>query len=295
MGKQNVVLGRYKGMGYSKPDIVVEAEEVSNYLDLLRKQQTIEKESKNGIKDGDHLMISFSASVDGEPLKELTKQRYHLKTGQGFFYRDFEKELYGRTKGEIFSFDMILPFKNSPKGLEGEEVNFVVELHEVTEEIVPELTDEYVLALGIKDVETINQLEAYASERIYYDKMLKESASIINEVMNQVVESSKVSIDEEDILDLTNDIKSDFIKDLRAKRLDFDVYLNYNKMTETSFVDLCRQEAVGHLTEKYILDAIAEAEDISVPFELLENDIEKEQILYQEVVRFLARHNTSQD
>lgn len=165
------------------------------------------------------------------------------------------------------------------------------------EQVKPELSDDAVMGFKINGVNNINDLKEYAKNKIYYDKLIIESTSVINKIMNEIIGNSKAELKDEEIDNLKYIILEDFKKQLKSKNANIEMYLTMNNTTEEELLEHCKLEAETYLTEKAIIEEIAKIENITLKDEdeiaYLKDEEILNQLFYQKVVRFLLKENTT--
>lgn len=179
-----------------------------------------------------------------------------------------------------------------------EEINEYLNHFRVQYEVELELTDDIVRGIKINGVNNLHDLIEYAKNKIYYDKLLIESTSIVNKIMHKIIGNSKVDLKDEDIEHLKYEILADFKKQLKKENVNLGIYLSYTKKTEEELLGHCKHEAETYLIEKAIIEEIAKVENITLNNEERLAHNEKQdvvnQLLYQKVIRFLIKENTKQ-
>ncbi|CAH2213399.1 trigger factor [Tepidibacter aestuarii] len=292
-----VQLGQYKGIGLKRPDVNVKDEEINNYINKIRENYKVEVEKEGFIENGDYTTMDYDGYQDGLHIPEASGKNYHLRIGQGFFLDEFEEHLLGMRKGDTVKFDLVLPSNYQVKHLRDETIHFEVKISSVMNRVIPELTDDVVKRFKIEGINTIDELKEYAKDKIYYQKMMKESARVINEIMHKVIDGSNVELKDEEMESLKQEILEDFKNQLKGKNANLELYLSYTKKTEEEILEQCKIEAETYLIEKAIIEKIAEVENITLndeekeKYENIEEDALNE-LLYQKVIHFLLKENT---
>lgn len=284
-----IELGKYKGLEYNRPEVEVLDEEVTLFIDSLLEQHKEEKDKTGGIEKDDMVLLDFDISHDGEKVPELSRKGYNLKIGNKKFYEDFEARLYGKKAGENINFNMVLPEDDTHNPNADKSIEVDLKIQSVKESYLPELSDDLVKSFKIKAVNNIKGLKEIASKKIYYNKLLQESSSIIVQIMKNILDNSKVDLNKEEIETVREDIYKRLNEQLETQNVKLDVYLMIEGITVEEYQARCREEAVNFLTEKAVIEEIGRREDIS----LSNKEVSYDQLYYQEVVKFLLKENTT--
>lgn len=293
-----IKLGEYNKFGFERPNVTVSDDEINDYCDKIRQRYKIEVEKEGHIENGDYVVIEFVGYHNGESVPQLSSKQHHSKIGEGFLIKEFEDSILGKKKSDVVEVDIVLPEDSTIKHLIGEKVHFEIKIISVMELIIPELTDNMVRNFKIEGIDTISKLNEYAEDNIYYEKMMFESINVINKIISRIIESSTVLLEDEEVNSLKEEIFEDFKKQLEKRNSNLQIYLSYANKTEEELIKQCKLEAQTYLTEKAIIEKIAEIESITLNDEEIEkykNTEEQDflnQLLYKKVIYFLLKENT---
>ena len=150
-----VKLGDYKGLTYTETDTSVSDEEVESQINsTLTAHATPEQIKDRAVEDGDTVNIDYEGKIDGETFEGGTASGASLTIGSDSFIDGFEDGLIGVKPGEKKTLNLKFPddYKTNPD-LAGKAVVFDVTVNYIEgDDIVPELTDDFVRGLSITDV-----------------------------------------------------------------------------------------------------------------------------------------------
>ena len=99
---------------------------------------------------GDRAVIDFTGRINGETFDGGSAEDYDLDIGSGRFIPGFEEGIIGHNTGETFDLNLTFPEQYAEQ-YAGKDVVFTVTLKELKERIVPELNDDFVAGLTVKD------------------------------------------------------------------------------------------------------------------------------------------------
>ena len=150
----------------------IEAVINSNYLaDFATTEQITDRAAEMG----DAVNIDFVGSVDGVEFEGGNSggSGYDITLGSNTFIDDFEEQIAGHEPGETFDVEVTFPdpYSNNPD-LAGKDAVFVTTLHYISEEKLPELTDDFVKENLFEDTgfKTVKELQAYAEEELLFER-----------------------------------------------------------------------------------------------------------------------------
>lgn len=168
--------------------------DVEDMITKLREQKQAWKpaNANKKAKKGDQVIISFVGKKDGKEFEGGKADDLPLEIGSGRMILGFEDSIIGMKKNEEKVIDLTFPKDYQAKDLAGEDVTFDIRVHSVQSKILPELDEEFIKSLGIKD----GKKESLVTE--IKDNMVKElSRAVDNKNRNQVLESLSNAVEVE--------------------------------------------------------------------------------------------------
>lgn len=268
---QDMDLSKYVELGeYTNIEISPVLEEVSDKDVEAQMEYLFGIQAKDaGIKDravenGDVANIDFAGYLDGVAFEGGTGNS-DLEIGSGTFIPGFEEGLVGVMPGVEIDLPLTFPADYHSADLAGKEVVFKVTVNY----IIPEISDETVKALGNENYSNVAELEAFAREIVQeevdsnnYDKVVRVATNKIianttfKEVPDFLVEQQKTIV------------KEQVEYSLQGTNIDVDTYL-------TMFYGSSLEEiAEQNVKERMVIQAIANAEGITVTDEELDGELE---------------------
>ena len=176
-----VTLPQYKGVTVPAEEYTITDDELNTQISsILDQYATYDQIKDRAIEDGDVVNIDYVGSVDGEEFSggNTNGGGTLVTAGSDAYIDDFLTQIIGHTPGETFNVEVTFPdpYDNNPD-LAGKPAQFKITLNSVSEEVVPELTDEFVAELGSDDhshidddhkdsVKTVEDYRAYVREQL---------------------------------------------------------------------------------------------------------------------------------
>ncbi len=162
-----VELGTYKGLEVSVPKKQEVTEEYKqNYVDYILSQHPSYTDAPKDWKaeTGDIVNIDYVGKIDGEAFEGGSDQGFDLQLGSHRFIDGFEDGLIGAVSGETRDVELSFPDPYPPNpDLAGSPVVFTVTVNSIQKAQTPELTDEFVLMLGV-GCETVAEYDEYVTK-----------------------------------------------------------------------------------------------------------------------------------
>lgn len=167
--------------------------DLDKMLTTLQKQQAqwsdVERESKND----DQVTIDFEGSIDGEVFEGAKAEHFQIVLGSERMIPGFEAGIVGHQAGEEFPLNITFPDTYHAEHLKGKAAQFNIILKKVEEQVLPELTEEFVKIFGIESGD-LNELKNDVKKNMQreLEQVLKNMAK--SNVLSALVENNEVDI-----------------------------------------------------------------------------------------------------
>ena len=276
--KPKFELGDYSDVApeFTKPEASEDEikEEIENIASRFTKTKSIEEDRE--LAEGDVAVFDFTGKLDGEPFEGGSAENFELKIGSKQFIEGFEEQLIGMKKGEERTIKVTFPEDYQAANLAGKETEFDIKLHDIKEEVAPEIDDALAKkALG-KDDATLDELKEHAKKiivdtkvrKIYEDEL---KPKILENLIAKYDFDLPRNIVEQEIDNLTNQKAQTLSKEELEE-----VKNSKEKLDELR--ESVREDAEKSVKATFIVDELAKAENIEV------SDGEINQILYYEAL-----------
>lgn len=260
-----VTLGEYKNLKIKKPTAKVTKEEIAEEVERLRNQfaEIKVKDDKAKVEIGDTAIIDFKGYVDGKTLDGGTGENYPLEIGSHTFIPGFEEGLVGLKVNEEKELNLTFP-ENYTEDLKNKDVKFEVKINEIKTRVLPELNEDFYLDLGYEDVKTKEDFESKVEETIKTRKEAEIEDQYIEDCLSKASGNMKVDINEEIIDDEVHRMIHQFEDQLRMQGLNIEQYYEFSGMTHEKLHEQMEPEATKRIKYRYLLEKVAEVENIEV-------------------------------
>lgn len=135
----------------TKPVADVEATDVDNMIEILRKQQAKWVAVERAAESGDRVNINYTGSKDGEEFDGGKAEGSALVLGSGQMIPGFEDGIVGMSAGEEKTIDVTFPEEYHSEELKGAAVQFAIKVNAVEVQELPELNEEFFAAYGVEE------------------------------------------------------------------------------------------------------------------------------------------------
>ncbi len=236
-----VELGDYKKLGVKKEAAKVSKKEVKETIDRILKNFAEKKEVEREAKNGDEVIIDFLGKKDGVAFDGGKAEKFPLELGSKSFIPGFEEGLIGKKAGDELSLDLEFPKDYHAKDLAGAKVIFEVKIHEVRENVEPEINEEFLSKLG--DFKTKEEFEKQIEEDLKTQKQTEADEKFKDELVKKLAEVSKVPVPEILLEDQKRSIEMDMQQNLMYSGLSLEDYLERMGKTREEWLEKDVKEA----------------------------------------------------
>lgn len=236
-----VELGDYKKLGVKKEAVKVSKKEVKETIDRILKNFAEKKKVEREAKNGDEVIIDFLGKKDGVAFDGGKAEKFPLELGSKSFIPGFEEGLIGRKAGDELSLDLEFPKDYHAKDLAGAKVVFEVKIHEVRENIEPEINEEFLSKLG--DFKTKEEFEKQIEEDLKTQKQAEADEKFKDKLVKKLAEVSKVPVPEILLEDQKHSIEMDMQQNLMYSGLSLEDYLERMGKTREEWLEKDVKEA----------------------------------------------------
>ena len=236
-----VELGDYKKLGVKKEAVKVLKKEVKETIDRILKNFAEKKKVEREAKIGDEVVIDFLGKKDDVPFDGGKAEKFPLELGSKSFIPGFEEGLIGKKAGDELSLDLEFPKDYHAKDLAGAKVIFEVKIHEVRENVEPEINEEFLSKLG--DFKTKEEFEKQIEEDLKTQKQAEADEKFKDELVKKLAEVSKVPVPEILLEDQKRSIEMDMQQNLMYSGLSLEDYLERMSKTREEWLEKDVKEA----------------------------------------------------
>ena len=292
--KPEVTLGQYKGVEVEKADASVSAEDVEAELKKVQEQNarllTVED---RGVEDGDQTVIDFEGFVDGKGFEGGKAEDYPLTIGSHSFIDTFEEQLIGKKIGEECEVNVTFPTEYHAADLAGKPATFKVTVKEIKVKELPELNDEF--ASEVSEFDTLDEYKKDVEKKLAEKKEIEANSKNEDAVVAKVVENASMEIPDKMIDAQAENMVQDMARRMQSQGLSLDMYLKYTGMTVEQMKEQARPDAEKRIRTRLVLEAVAQAENIQISDEKVDEEVAKMAEAYKMEVEKLKSYMSESD
>jgi trigger factor len=286
----------YQDVKVEKPSTeLTEAEFDAELARIRDSRSTMEPVTEErSLADGDFAQISFTGDVqpaEGEaetaPQQPISGQDVMLEVGGPNTMDTFNSALRGASVGQQLKFEVSYPPDFGERQLAGKRVAYDLEVKGIKKKIEPELNDDFAKELG--HYESLEEFKQQLRDHLARDKQRRVQSETTNRLLDALVARYEFPVPES-LVQQQIDARLD--RGLRAlaaqgMRTEDMRNLDFDRLRAAQ-----RPSATGEVKGSMLLDRIADAENISVPEEEVENEVQAISLQMREPVDALRTRLT---
>jgi trigger factor len=273
--RPEITLPELKGLEISVDDVTVTDAEVDEQLDALRERFASLTGVDRPVQTGDFVSVDLSAAVDGENVEGGSAKGLSYEVGSEDLIDGLDAAITGKSAGDTVTFTATL----RQGDYAGQQADITVAVNSVKEKELPAADDEF--AQLASEFDTIDELHADLRERLSRAKALSQGTQARDRLIEKLVESADFPVPESAVEAEVGYREHDVVHSLGHDDKLFDELLATQGKTREEFTAELRESADKSVRAQFILDAIADAEQVTV------GDAE----LTEYLVRQAARYN----
>jgi trigger factor len=262
----DVKLGMYKGLRAEKRVLPVTDEEIEVELEQTRQKigagRMAAVEGRPAQK-GDTVDIDFDGYLDGERFEGGKAEHYSLALGSGAFVPGFEEQVEGMLPGDEKDIPITFP-ENYMPDLAGKDVIFKIRLHNIMAAQVPELDDAFAKDASQGRFKTLEAYKADLRVMLAGRHAAEAEERFGNEILTQAIDNMRVEIPESMIQEQVGKVLQGYADRFGIEAASAEEVIQKLGITETILKENIEPQAISQLRSSFMLNAVAEAEGLTV-------------------------------
>jgi len=278
--KPDVTLGDYKGLKVDKLTEEVTDEEIDARIaqEQEKNARTITVEDR-AVQDKDEVVLDFEGFVDGVAFEGGKGENYPLTIGSGSFIPGFEEQLIGVETEQPLEVKVTFPEEYQSEDLAGKDAVFKCVVHEIKAKELPELDDDF--ASEVSEFDTIAEYKADISEKLKEQKIAENKRKREDQAVDKAVENAEMEIPQPMLDTQINQMADEFAQRIQQQGLSLEQYFQFTGLNQEKMMEELKPQADKRIRTRLMLEAVAEAENIEIGDEKLEEELAKMAESYQ--------------
>ena len=279
-----VELGDMGDIAVERPVSDVTDEDVENMIEKLRKQRATWSDVERKSKLEDQITINFKGSIDGELFEGGSADGVPLVLGSNSMIPGFEDGLVGTAAGDNKTINVTFPEEYQAENLAGKDAVFEVEVTKVSEQVLPEIDEEFIKTFGVEDgsVETLHSEIRGNMERELEDKL---GALVKEKALDALLEANgDLDIPQAMIKKEAQSLKEQTMQNMQQYGQQSDVDLP---------LDLFEDQAKRRVSLGLLVAEVIKANEIKLDDERVKDKIEKFAQTYEKPQEVIDYYNSN--
>jgi trigger factor len=268
--RPQITLPDLDGVTVTVDDVEVDEAAVTEQLDNLRARFGTLTGVERPAADGDFVLLDLSAAVDGEPVEEAATSGFSYQVGQGGLIEGLDEAVRGLSAGESTTFTSQLVAGEHA----GRDAEITATVTAVKERELPAADDEF--AQLASEFDTLDELTDDLRTRVGQVRRMEQLTQARDRVLEAIVDATEVPLPESVVAAEVESRLHDAVHTFDHDDARFAQFLDEQGRTREEFDADVRTEAERNVKTRLVLDALADAEEVSVSDEEL-----TERIVYQ--------------
>jgi len=274
--KPAVTLGEYKGIEVDPFDVTVTDAEIDEAINRERESNSrmIDIDDRP-VANGDLVRLDYEGTISGEPFEGGKAEDYPLTIGSGSFIPGFEEQLIGTKLGEEKDVVVTFPEDYHAEELRGKVAVFACKVNSIQMKELPEVDDEF--AQDVSEFDTLAEYKESIRKNITERKENDAKRAKETAVVDKIIENAQMDIPEAMIRDQIDRMKETFARQITSQfqGITMEQYMQMIGMDDEKLTEQMRPEALKRIQNSLVLEAVANAENIEVADERLDEEIQK--------------------
>jgi trigger factor len=274
--RPTIDLGDYMSLRAPREDVTATDEQVEeSIVNLQRRFATLEPADR-AVDWDDTVRADVTVSVDGQGDPHVEEDaEFRLTKDSVISLPGFLDELIGLERGGPYDFSFDLPDDYAAQDIAGKSASYTVTIHEVKQEVLPELDDDFAKSLDEEGVETVEALRTRMQESVQEQLESDAKSAYQDEILDMLLASADLDypevLVEQDIHRLIDQLSNH----ASHTQEDLDRWLTMIGKTEQEVRDEQRPQAEQGVQRMLVLSELIKAEEIEVPDSEVDGEIDK--------------------
>ncbi|MHB1835880.1 MAG: trigger factor [Solirubrobacteraceae bacterium] len=256
----SATLGEYKGLEVGRREPSVEPAAIDQEIERLRDRLATLETVERPAQSGDHVVIDYAGTVDGEPFAGGEGRDQLIELGAGRLIPGFEEQLVGASAGETRTVQVTFPADYGAEELAGREARFEVKVSEVKSKQLPELDDEF--AAEASEFDTLAQLREDIEQRLRHADEHAIEHEFEEAVLQAAADAAQVQLPPKLVHARAHELLEQTFTALGRQGISRETYLKIVGKDEEELARDAEPDAERALRREAVLTAVVAAEGI---------------------------------
>jgi trigger factor len=259
----------------------VTKQQIEKELETLQKSRAKLVTVARAAKKDDRVEIDFEVFAGGKVIEGGSAKNHPLTIGENYFIPGFEDQLVGMKEKEEKEFKLDFPKDYHQKKLAGKPARFKVKMNLVQKKELPEIDDTF--AKGLGKFENLAAFKKNLSEGIELEQKHKSDEKWRAQAIEKIAVESQIELPDVLVDQELEKMMAEFEQNIAAMGLQLETYLENIKKSKSEITKGWKESAEKRVRAALVLKEIAKAEEIKVPSDEVEEEMNKVLAYYKSV------------
>lgn len=269
--KPEVDTGDYRAIQITKEKRLISDEDVEVVLQSLEQQMVQWDEVERPVESGDRVKLDLRISVEGRVITNTPGG--NMIIGENNMPEGFNEAATGMVAGQERSFILLLPEDYPVEAVQGKSADFEIKVLSTSQKRLLGITDELAQATG--DFESIDDLRADVRKRLEDRAAQDADQQAENSLVQELVDGATFEVPDVLIEEQAQRLEQREAMEAAQRGIPKQYYLQMLNLSEEEWKERLQQRAEGMVRNFIALDAVASQEEIAVPENEIEGEIEQ--------------------
>ena len=273
--RPEIDLKDYQSLRAPKPEVTITDEQVADALTAIRRRHAVLEPVDRSVQWDDTVRADVTVTVDGQAEPHVEEDaEFPVREGSIVSLPGFVEKLIGLERGVAHHIEFPLPEDFGAEDLAGKTAKYDITIHEVKQEVLPEVDDEFVVSLDEEGVTTVAEMDA----RIRSDLQSQAERMIIGNYQDEIVDLL-VATSSLDYPEVLVDREIDRIIDRESNHAShtqegLSNWLNAQGTTLEDLRESLTERADLTVRRALVIGRLIEAEDVEITDEMIDAEID---------------------
>jgi trigger factor len=239
-------------------DVEVSDADIEEQLDALRDRFGTLKGVDRVVQSGDYVALDLLAEVDGQEVEGGSANGLSYEVGSGNLIDGLDEAIEGKAAGESATFETTLQQGERA----GDQAVVTATVNSVKEKELPAADDDF--AQLASEFDTIDELRADLRTRLGRVKQLGQGSQARDKVLEQLIDTIEFDVPESAVASEVGYREHEIVHSMNHDDDLMARFLTEQGKTREEFDAELRENAIRSVKAQFILDSIADAEELSV-------------------------------
>ncbi|MEC8677779.1 MAG: trigger factor, partial [Candidatus Margulisiibacteriota bacterium] len=266
-------LKKYKGLKVTVDLKKADDETLKGEMDTLIGMHATYESVDREAADGDIVRFNSKTTIDGEVFDTWNRDNQATRIGTENYGKDFDAALVGLQKDDKKEISITYPDDYKNTNVQGKTVVFNIEVSEIRERKLPELTDELATKID-KDCKTVDEWKTKLKDEIEKRFESENEQKKEQAIFDALIDENPLDIPEQMIEQEVNMSLMQFEYTIRQQGMDLNQYMQITNKTQDDLRNDVKDSSKNKIHLRKIIEAVIEKEKLDVSDDDINTEIQ---------------------